>query len=373
MMQTLAIFHDAFRELRAKRMFWIVMILTAMAVGAFALVGVNAKGVVTIAAWELPIPFPGGALYKLLFTQVLIEIWLTWAATILALISTAGIFPDFVAGGSVDLYLSKPISRLRLFLTKYATGLVFVTIQVSLFSILGFIVMRVRGKTWEPGLFLAIPIVVCFFSYLYSAQVLFGLLTRSTTASLLLSLLVWLLAFVVYFAEIQLASHQTVREQKREAWIQRANELDRKIKALEAKKVQGQPDDPWLASNRAARDNLTSWVADGDTTIKQLRFFHRLVHAVMAVAPKTSQTIGLLEHRLLSRDEMSSILDAAADNRQRRRHRVSEEREIEQNDLKYAQMDIERSPSLGWVLGTSLGFEAVMLTLAAWIFCRRDY
>jgi hypothetical protein len=26
-----------------------------------------------------------------------------------------------------------------------------------------------------------------------------------------------------------------------------------------------------------------------------------------------------------------------------------------------------------WIVGTSLGFEAVVLAVAAWIFCRRDY
>jgi ABC-type transport system involved in multi-copper enzyme maturation permease subunit len=373
MMQTLAIFQDAFRELRAKRMFWIVMMLTALAVGAFALVGVNAKGVVTIAGWELPIPFPGGAFYKLLFAQFLIGLWLTWAATILALISTAGIFPDFVAGGSVDLYLSKPISRLRLFLTKYATGLVFVTLQVTVFCVLGFLVMRVRGKSWEPGLFLAIPIVVCFFSYLFSVQALFGVLTRSTTAALLMSLLVWLLAFAVYLAEMQLATYQTVREQQKAQWIQRAGELDAQIAALEAKKTPGQADDPWLAANRVTRDNFRAWAADAGPTIDKLRFFHRLVHVLAVASPKTTETIGLLEHRLLSRDEMNDIIDVEADSRERGRHRVSEGRDVDPRDVSYTQMDIERGRSLGWVLGTSLGFEAVMLALAAWVFCRRDY
>jgi hypothetical protein len=31
------------------------------------------------------------------------------------------------------------------------------------------------------------------------------------------------------------------------------------------------------------------------------------------------------------------------------------------------------SRSWGWIVGTSVGFECVMLALAAWIFCRRDY
>jgi hypothetical protein len=29
--------------------------------------------------------------------------------------------------------------------------------------------------------------------------------------------------------------------------------------------------------------------------------------------------------------------------------------------------------SVDWIVGTSVGFEGVVLALAAWIFCRRDY
>jgi hypothetical protein len=34
---------------------------------------------------------------------------------------------------------------------------------------------------------------------------------------------------------------------------------------------------------------------------------------------------------------------------------------------------ILRGRSIGWVLGTSICFEGLTLSLAAWIFCRRDY
>ncbi|MGH7177784.1 MAG: hypothetical protein ACREJC_10415, partial [Tepidisphaeraceae bacterium] len=32
-----------------------------------------------------------------------------------------------------------------------------------------------------------------------------------------------------------------------------------------------------------------------------------------------------------------------------------------------------RSRSVAWVIGTSAGFELVILGLGAWVFCRRDY
>jgi hypothetical protein len=32
-----------------------------------------------------------------------------------------------------------------------------------------------------------------------------------------------------------------------------------------------------------------------------------------------------------------------------------------------------RARPISWVIGTSLAFEAVVLLLAAWVFCRRDF
>jgi len=52
-------------------------------------------------------------------------------------------------------------------------------------------VLGIRGGVWEPGLFISIPIVVIFFSYLFAICVLLGLITKSTIASLLLTLLIW--------------------------------------------------------------------------------------------------------------------------------------------------------------------------------------
>ena len=43
-MQTRALFIDAYRELNAKKLFWITMALNLMAVVIFASLGINAKG-----------------------------------------------------------------------------------------------------------------------------------------------------------------------------------------------------------------------------------------------------------------------------------------------------------------------------------------
>src|SRR5262245_59366793 len=187
--QTLAIFLDSYRELNARRMFWIVLLLSALAVGSFATLGATNDGL-TILWFKVPgFGLPPAIFYRQLFITIIIGFWLTWAATILALISTASIFPDFMAGGTIDLYLSRPISRLRLFFTKYIAALLFVFLQVLIFCIGSYFILGLRGHFWRPGIFWAVPIVLCFYSYLFSVCVLIGIVTRSTLAALLLTIL----------------------------------------------------------------------------------------------------------------------------------------------------------------------------------------
>ena len=119
MTQTLAIFVDAYRNLNSKKLFWIVLGISGLVVLAFACVGVN-EGGLKLFAWQIDNELfnakttPPSVFYKMIFAGLGIGVWLSWIATILALISTAGIFPDLITSGSVDLLVSKPISRLRL-------------------------------------------------------------------------------------------------------------------------------------------------------------------------------------------------------------------------------------------------------------------
>lgn len=335
--QTWAIFYDAYRSVNAKRLFWIVLILSGMVVATFALLGIDAKGLV-LAGWHVPLPvpvtsadIPPGDFYKGLFAKLGIRYWLAWIATILALISTAGIFPDLIASGAIDLVVSKPIGRLRLFITQYLAGLLFVTLQVGVFSVASFLVIGLRGGVWEPGLFVAVPIVVCLFSYLFSVCVLVGIVTRSTVAALLLTMLFWVALGSLAWAENGLLLFRTM-EKHQVTWAE----------------MQGEP-----ALPSAGPADGPGNEANGNGTLAR---FHAALFAMRTALPKTEETLNVLERSLaelahLPPEEPLSRQDAAA-------------REFE------AEI---RGRSAGWSIGTSLGFECIVLALAAFLFCRRDF
>lgn len=375
--QTLAIFLDAYRELNAKKLFWFVLLLSALVVAAFAAVGINERGV-TVFRWEFELPFnttviSRGQFYKLLFTSLGVGFWLTWIATVLALVSTAGIFPDFVTGGSIDLFLSKPISRLRLFLTKYAAGLLFVTLQVTVFSAAAFLVIGLRAGEWIPGLFIAVPVVVAFFSYLYCVCVFVGVLTRSTIAALLLTILFWLLVFGVHATELLLLRTSITRQQEIERLDRSVARVEREIADLDAatQPASGPARIPEAdaAHRRFLQTRLEAAKQQREGVSNPFHTPHRIFLAVKTVLPKTSETVELLNRWLVRLADLPS----AEPEEEQEQGRDAFGRSARNAAADEAVARTIRQRSVAWVLGTSLAFEAVVLTLAAWVFCRRDY
>ena len=336
--QTWVILLDAYRELNARRLFWITLVLSGLVVLVFALLGVSDAGELTIAGFEVPLGIgmlEAEAMYKGLFVHFGIGFWLSWLAAILALVSTAGIFPEMISSGSVAMLMSKPIGRVRLFLTKYAGGLLFVTLQVSVFTLASFLVLGLRAGLWEPGLLLAIPLVVLFFSYLFCVCVLLGLITRSTIAALLLTLLVWFGFWAVHSVENTILQFRVHAEHE--------------IARIEAGIEHGPPREV---------DARQSELEQAQRELDNLALAHRIALGVATVVPKTGETIDLLRQALYETTTFQEQEDEHLDRWQQQQAALDE---------------AIRQRSAWWVIGSSLGFEAVVLVLAGWLFHRRDF
>jgi hypothetical protein len=381
MTQTLAILHDAYRELNAKKLFWFVLLISGFVVVAFAGTGINERGL-TLFGFEFQ-TFVNTTLiakamwYKYLFSQFGIGFWLTWCAMILALVSTAGIFPDFLAGGSIDLYLSRPISRLRLFLTKYVSGLLFVGLQVGVFTLACFMVIGVRGRAWEPKVFLAIPLVLLVFSYLFSICVLLGLVTRSAIASLLITVLIWLLIFGVDTAEKSALAGKIAGEIETTAYANTFDYKDKQIALAKERLATGdaraKADIERLLSEHHA---LEEKKRTSDSGRHNWIIAQRLLFNAKTFLPKTSETNGLIDRWMNITNEIG---EERAERRQRRRAswipNFGDRTKVRLDDPEVSRevIDILAERPVSWVLGTSVAFEVVLLGVSAWIFCRRDF
>ncbi|MFI4860559.1 MAG: ABC transporter permease [Phycisphaerales bacterium JB063] len=377
MTQTLALLLDAYRELNAKKMFWISLIISALIMLAIAALGVHERGV-SILWFEIDLWEPGELgmsidqfrpeFYESIFSFVGITVWLTWAAIILAIVSTASMFPDLMSSGSIDTLLSKPIGRFRLFMTKYLLGLGFVALQVLVFSVAGFLVIGIRAGHWEPRIFLAVPIVLAFFSYLYAISTLVGVYTRSTLAAILVTIIVWFGLFAVNYTDTILLQQQASAEVDLE---QHQMGLDYAMTLSDA------PDEGRGGSERERY--LRRWGVDLQPEIDRYtrsserwsrwRWYIKLVKTPL---PKTGETRALLGRALTPSEDIPEYEFDPADGPNQSIGFMGIDGNAEAIALMTEKLQREQRP-VWWVVITSLLFEVVVVGLAAWKFCRRDF
>lgn len=438
--QSWAMLVDSYRELNARKLFWITLVISLLVAGALACLGINENGL-TFLWYQLPIQdlafvntslVDPGSFYKFLFLSFGFSIWLTWAATILGLVSTASIIPDFVSSGSVELTLSKPMGRLRLFVTKYVMALLYSALQTAVFTTAAFMVIGLRGGSWEFGLFWAVPLVTLFFSFLFCVMALVGMLTRSAVTSVLVTAVVWFMIFAVHVTEVALMSSKIMHEVAVEEQASQIVTTDNEILKIEGElsgvtprpvgvpagveaaagdektsgekteggeamndgaggrpaEAAGKPTQPWagmtelatteqqkrdrLANLRAQRERLGTQQSETQGTLKDLTKYHALFFGVKTILPKTAETLGLLERRLFSGDEFERLRENRNEGGRGGRATINGTR-VSMAKVGKRQEEQLRGRSVGWILGTSMAFQAAVLGLACLIFVRKDF
>lgn len=383
-MQSWALLVDSYRLLMSRKLFWITLIISAVVVAIYASIGFNETGwSVFFGAFHFDSEtIRAGSpwaetLYLGIFSQYVVGIWLSWAAIILALVSTSSVFPDFIAEGAIDLVLSKPIRRVQVFLVKYLGSLLFVLLQVALFCAGVFFCVGLRLGEWKWSIFSAVPLLVVFFSYLYSVNVLLALVTRSTIAALLLTILFWFGIGIVQGAEGLLNRFRIQAEVTAEAEHGKIEQLERQIAQHDQEPTppqgaeDGEPEESPAESAPEKLKDARRAYEHARTNSDQLAAWRTAARAVLAVLPKTGETIALLERWLTADAEHTMaglFLRQMTTEDQDQKERMAQQREVVRRTVEEV-----RSRSAWFIIGTSLGFETVVLAAACVIFARRDF
>ena len=191
---------DSFRESLDRKIFWVMAGFAVLVAGMMACIGMEADRVtILFGLWDFetdhynPLSVLGRSHIAGLVVYMLTFLLLGWIGTILMIIATAGMFPAMMRRGSIDVPLSKPLGRYRLFLYKYLASMVFVLLQATIFVGLTFLVMGIRWGVWLPGYLFSIPLLVLLFSYVYCISTLVAVRTGSGVAATLLSIAAWVL------------------------------------------------------------------------------------------------------------------------------------------------------------------------------------
>lgn len=340
MVQVLTLLVDSFRMLLARRLFWVSVILSSLLALVYLSIQLEPNGVSLFFGAkfiENPVLKSGSAegeyFYVTLFTTYLNRYWLGSGAILLALISTVSVFPEFTRPGAIEVSLSKPVSRLKLFAVKYIGCLLFVAIQTSVFAGIVFLAIGLRLEYWNYSVFWVVPVITFVFSLLHCVQVLVGVMTRSSLAALLSALCLWAVTWGIQITEqtLYLNTYAMVEEKMSVDW------RTGKFEGYDEK----QELDPDAVEN------------------------YERVQKLSMPFPKVRDVTLYLDQLVTFRDS-GSILE-----------QIDLIASVEKNEIQYKAQRAERrtrernTPS--YFLGTSLAFELVILSLACWIFVRRDY
>lgn len=131
--------------------------------------------------------------------------------TFLAIFATAHLVPRMQEKGTIDLYLSRPVSRVKLILSRYLAGLILAGSNVL--YLIGSIWMIVAWKTHvlHPRFFLAGAIILFLIATLLAFAFLIGVVTSSTAVSIMAT-------YGVFFFGVMLAGHARIEAALSKEW-----------------------------------------------------------------------------------------------------------------------------------------------------------
>jgi ABC-type transport system involved in multi-copper enzyme maturation permease subunit len=361
---------DTLRYLRSRYMFWIVLAMSAIgAVALFATYSFTPEGIRFL--WFEPIEnadlkagSPGSRVLILgLFNGMFVKFWLGWGAMILALVSTASIVPDFLRGGSIDLSLSRPIRRPVLFMYKYLGVLLFALIQLTIAVGFAYLLIGIRFDMWLPKALLAIPLLSLQFAYLSCISTFLAVVTRSTIASLLGTILIWFVTFLIQFSSNSLTEQTASLESLIATQQQRIENGERAI---------ANADNP--NPRVVERIEQTRQELDGnERLLRGITPWERRLGMAELFVPKTGDLQKILARQVEAPVGNEFFAMLGANQEEMRPAGMSQE---EWDDMQAASTEGSRAVrdfSAAQSIGTSLAISFALLGFATWRFSRRDF
>ena len=136
---------------------------------------------------------------------------LYFLCTFLAIFATAHLVPRLQEKGTIDLYLSRPVSRFNMLMSRYVAGLLLAGSNV--FYLLGTIWLIVTWKTGvaNPRFLLAGLLIMFVIATLLAFAFLVGVVTSSTAVSIMTT-------YGLFFFAVMLVAHERIEAAVSKEW-----------------------------------------------------------------------------------------------------------------------------------------------------------
>lgn len=191
MIQIAGLIRETFQEAIAKK-----VIIGFFAIALLILIGIGwyffSDTIQTSIASLQPSPDDpnGTALREMLYSsQMGMGILFNSVAVFISIFLTAHIIPSMLERGTIDLLLSKPISRTKLLFSKMLGGFLVAASCMVFFTLGSWIITSAATGIWNTGYLLSLLPILLEFLSLYSLLVFIGLLTQSSALGMIVTYL----------------------------------------------------------------------------------------------------------------------------------------------------------------------------------------
>lgn len=197
-----ALFRDALYQVLDDKVFRVLAVVVLALVAATFLIGAREEGIVLLFGLETLTyrqifgffgqPFPGiegaGEIVVQAIQSIIVDGLAGTFGIIFAVSATAFFVPRMLEKGAADTLFSKPVSRWMLLFSRYLAGLLFVgLLAVTLVGGMHVGFLASSGYS-DPGFLWSVVTLVYVFGLVHGVSILIGVFTRSTVASILLTL-----------------------------------------------------------------------------------------------------------------------------------------------------------------------------------------
>lgn len=189
MIQIAGLIREAFLEAIAKKViigFFAIAVLALIGIGVYLFSGDTQTAIATLQPSSID---PQGlALREMLYSnQMFMGMVFNGVAVFIGIFLTAHIIPSMLERGTIDLLLSKPLSRSKLLFSKVLGGFLIAASCMVFFTCGSWLLTSAATGVWNTGYLLSLLPILLEFLALYSLLIYIGLLTQSSALGMIIS------------------------------------------------------------------------------------------------------------------------------------------------------------------------------------------
>jgi len=136
---------------------------------------------------------------------------LYFLCTFLAIFATAHLVPRMQEKGTIDLYLSRPVSRVKLILSRYLAGLLLAGSNVLYLIVAIWLIVMWKTHVVHPRFLLGGAVIMFIIATLMAFAFLVGVVTSSTAVSIMTT-------YGLFFFGVMLVGHERIAAAVSKEW-----------------------------------------------------------------------------------------------------------------------------------------------------------